>query len=575
MSDAAPTVERKVPLVPEPTTALPALGSSNGLLLWLASVDHKQIGLMYLVTSLVFFLLGGLEALLLRLQLAVPRNGWMSPDVYNGLFTMHGTTMIFLFGMPAVFGLANYLIPLMIGANDVAFPRLNAFSLWVLVFGGLMLYFSFIAGAVPESGWFGHPPLSLYPSSNAPSTEYWALSLLVTGIGSVAGAVNLIVTVVTMRAPGMTFRRLPAMVWMLFFTMIIILFALPSLNAVLIMTLFDLRLGTYFFRFNPFDPDQTGHPLLYQHYFWSFGHPEVYILVLPFFGIISEVIPVFSRRPLYGYGFVIGSTVAITIYSFAVWGHHMWAAGMGFWLDIIFALGTFAIAVPTGVKIFNWLATTWGGAIRFTTAMQFALAFLVMFVMGGVTGVQFAVIPFDRQVTDTYYVVAHLHYVLFGGSAFAFYAGLYYWFPKLTGRLLGETLGRWHFGLMFLGALVTFIPWFFLGHEGMPREIADYPAWRGWDTLNLVSTIGSWILGIGVLLTCINVVWAIKNGRKAGNDPWKGNTLEWFTQSPPPENNFDVVPRVRSVEPMKDIRREVQRSSEPAGSVAQPVASGT
>jgi cytochrome c oxidase subunit 1/cytochrome c oxidase subunit I+III len=554
MSDAPVPIDRPVPLVPEPTTALPDVRSDEGLLLWLASVDHKQIGLMYLLSGLVFLLLGGLAALAMRVQLAVPRNEFMSPQLYNGLFTMHGTTMVFLFGMPVVFGLANYLVPLMIGANDVAYPRLNALSLWLLVFGGAMLYFSFVAGSVPDSGWFGYPPLSLQAFNSAYSTEYWALSLLVTGIGSVAGAINLLVTIIVMRAPGMTFRRLPVFVWMVVFTMIIILFALPSLNAALVMTLFDRLLGSHFFAVDPRgDPTVSGDPVLYQHIFWAFGHPEVYILVLPFFGIISEVIPVYARKPLYGYAFVVGSTMAITLLSFAVWGHHMWAAGMGFWADIAFALGTFAIAVPTGVKIFNWLATTWGGAIRFTTAMCFALSFIAMFVIGGVTGVQFAAVPFNRQVTDTYYVVAHLHYVLVGGSVTAAFAGLYYWFPKMTGRLLDERLGMLHFWLTIVGVNLTFMIQHVLGWYGMPRRVYTYPDLPGYGAMNMISTIGAFVIAASIVVLLVNVVASLRHGRPAGDNPWDAYTLEWATTSPPPLHNFERVPPIRSRRPLWDL----------------------
>jgi cytochrome c oxidase subunit I len=553
MSDVPATRESEAHLLPHPTTALPTIGSDNGLLAWVASVDHKQIGLMYLLGALVFFLLAGLQALLMRLQLAFPANDWMSPNLYNSLFTMHGTTMVFFFGMPVVFGLANYLIPLMIGANDVAFPRLNALGLWLFVFSGLMLYFSFLAGAAPDMGWFGHPPLTLRAATTTQSTDYWALSLLVAGIGSVLGAVNLLVTIVTMRAPGMGFRRLPIFVWLSFFTMIIVLFALPNLNAALVMTLLDRHLGTRFFTHDPFVPEMSGDPLLYQHIFWAFGHPEVYILVLPFFGILSEVIPVFSRKPLFGYGFMVGSTVAITVYSFAVWGHHMWAAGMGFWLDIFFAIGTFLIAVPTGVKIFNWIATLWGGSIRLTTAMQFALGVLLMFPIGGVTGVQFAVIPFDRQVTDTYYVVAHLHYVLIGGSVFAAYAGIYYWFPKFTGRLLDERLGKLHFWLSIIALNLTFFIQHVLGWMGMSRRVYTYPPLPGWAEMNMLSTIGTLVFTASVLVFAWNIAVSARRGLPAGDNPWDAFTLEWATSSPPPLHNFQRVPPVRSRRPVWDL----------------------
>ncbi len=539
---------REAPLVTEPTAALPSLRSTEGRLLWLASVDHKQIGIMYVIFALAFFVLGGVEALLVRLQLAVPDNTWLSPQLYNQLFTMHGTTMIFLVGMPLVAGVANYLVPLMIGANDVAFPRLNAFSLWVFLFGGLLLNASFVAGGAPDGGWFCYPPYCEREFSTTSGVNYWGAALFVTGIGSVAGAINFIVTIVTLRAPGMGFRRLPAFVWLILITSFIILFALPSLNATVAMLLFDRLLGANFFR-----PLAGGSALLYQHYFWTFGHPEVYILVLPFFGIISEVIPVFSRKPLYGYAFVVGSSIAIMFYSFAVWGHHMWAAGMGFWADIFFAVGTMLIAVPTGVKIFNWLATTWGGQIRYTTPMLFALAFLVQFTIGGVTGVQFAVIPFDRQVTDTYYVVAHLHYVLYGGSIFALFAGFYYWFPKVTGRLMSERLGRWVFWTMVAGFNLTFFIQHVLGWIGMPRRVYTYPALPGWGAMNLVSTLGSLLLAFSILLFFVNVIDGLRRGAPAGDNPWDAYTLEWATSSPPPLHNFEQVPPVRGRRPLWDL----------------------
>ncbi len=539
---------REAPLVPEPTAALPSLRSTEGRLLWLASVDHKQIGIMYVIFALAFFVLGGVEALLVRLQLAVPDNAWLSPQLYNQLFTMHGTTMIFLVGMPLVAGVANYLVPLMIGANDVAFPRLNAFSLWVFLFGGLLLNASFVAGGAPDGGWFCYPPYCEREFSTTSGVNYWGAALFVTGIGSVAGAINFIVTIVTLRAPGMGFRRLPAFVWLILITSFIILFALPSLNATVAMLLFDRLLGANFFR-----PLAGGSALLYQHYFWTFGHPEVYILVLPFFGIISEVIPVFSRKPLYGYAFVVGSSIAIMFYSFAVWGHHMWAAGMGFWADIFFAVGTMLIAVPTGVKIFNWLATTWGGQICYTTPMLFALAFLVQFTIGGVTGVQFAVIPFDRQVTDTYYVVAHLHYVLYGGSIFALFAGFYYWFPKVTGRLMSERLGRWVFWTMVAGFNLTFFIQHVLGWIGMPRRVYTYPALPGWGAMNLVSTLGSLLLAFSILLFFVNVIDGLRRGAPAGDNPWDAYTLEWATSSPPPLHNFEQVPPVRGRRPLWDL----------------------
>lgn len=542
------TPQRETPLVPESPIPLPSLRATNGRLLWLASVDHKQIGIMYTIVGIFFFVVAGIEALLMRVQLAVPRNDFVSPQVYNQLFTLHGTTMVFLVGMPLVSALGNYLIPLMVGARDVAFPRLNALGLWLLVFGGLLLHFSILAGGAPDAGWFAYPPYSEREFSTTPGVDYWAVALFITGIGSVISAINFLVTIIAFRAPGMTFRRLPAFVWLMVGTSIIILFALPFLNATLVMLFFDRHFQANFFR-----PLAGGSVLLYQHYFWSFGHPEVYILILPFFGIISEVIPVFSRKPLYGYAFVVGSSLAITFYSFLTWGHHMWAAGMGFWTDILFVVATMLIAVPTGVKIFNWLATLWGGAIRYTTALLFALAFLVQFTMGGVTGVQFAVIPFNRQITDSYYVVAHFHYVLYGGTVFAFFAGFYYWFPKVTGRLLDERLGRIVFWLMVVGFNLTFFIQHVLGWEGMPRRVYTYPDLPGYGAMNFVSTIGSFIIALSVLLFVVNVFHALMRGAPAGDNPWDAYTLEWATTSPPSPHNFEQVPPVRSRRPVWDL----------------------
>ena len=464
-----------VPLVPELDTPLPEVESDEGLLSWVASVDHKQIGIMYLIATLFFFVVGGLEALLMRIQLARPENAFLSPAAYNQIFTMHGTTMVFLVVMPMLIGFGNYLVPLMIGARDIAFPRLNAFSFWLFIFGGLLLYYSFIGGGAPDAGWFSYAPLSERAFSFTSGLDYWALGLLVTGIGTVLSGINFIVTILTQRAPGMGIRRLPLFVWMTFINAILIIFALPILNASLVMLLADRQLNAHFFT-----PQSGGSAVLWQHYFWGFGHPEVYIMVLPAFGIISEVIPVFSRKPIYGYGFVAGSTVGIAFLSFAVWAHHMFAVGLGRGADIIFALGSMLIAVPTGVKIFNWIATMWGGAIRFTTAMCFAMAFLILFTIGGISGVSFAVVPTDWQTTDTYYVVAHMHYVLFGGTYFAMMAGFYYWFPKATGRMLSEAWGKWHFWLTFIGFNLTFGVQHILGILGMPRRVFTYPDLPWW-----------------------------------------------------------------------------------------------
>src|SRR5216684_1727146 len=528
---------------------------------WVATVDHKRIGILYLLTTFAFFLIGGVEALVMRLQLAAPHNNLLSPDIYNQLFTMHGTTMIFLVVMPALIGFANYFVPLMIGARDMAFPRLNAMSYWLLLFGGLLLHFSVLAGGAPAAGWFSYAPLSETPFSSSLGVDYWILALLILGVSSVAGAVNMIVTILTLRAPGMTLRRVPLFVWMVFINSFLIVLALPALNAAIVMLLIDRQLEAHFFMGN-----QGGSPLLWQHFFWTFGHPEVYIMILPAFGMISETIPVFSRKPIFGYAFVAGSTVAIALLSFGVWAHHMFTVGMGRTADLFFAASSMAIAVPTGIKVFNWIFTMWGGSIRFTTAMLFAIAFILQFVIGGLSGITFAVAPIDWQMTDTYYVVAHFHYVLFGGTLFAMMAGFYYWFPKMSGRIISERIGKAQFWLMVLGFNMTFFVQHFLGFMGMPRRVFTYPNLPGWGTLNLVSTVGAFILGFSVLMLAYNILWSLRHGERAGNNPWNAWTLEWATASPPVEHNFEQVPPVHSRRPLWDLTHPDQPDAKP-GSV--------
>ncbi len=518
---------------------------ASSMLTWISTVDHKKIGIMYLLASLVFFLAGGIEALLMRVQLAIPGNSFLSPGAYNQIFTMHGTTMVFLVGMPVLTGMANYLVPLMIGAKDVALPRMNALSLWLLVFGGVFLYFSFLAGGAPSAGWFSYAPLSEKAYSSSVGLDYYSLGLFILGIGSILAAINLITTIILFRAPGMSIRRLPLFVWMVLITQFLVLLALPALNASVSMLLIDRLLNAHFFV-----TASGGSALLWQHFFWTFGHPEVYILVLPAFGMISEVIPVFSGKVIYGYEFVAASTVAIAVLSFLVWAHHMFAVGMGHPIDTVFAIGSMLIAVPTGVKIFNWIATMWGGAIRFTTAMLFAVGFLVMFTIGGLSGVSFAAFPIDWQVTDTYYLVAHLHYVLFGGTIFAVTAGIYYWFPKITGRMLSEKLGKVHFWVMLVGFNLTFLDQHFLGIIGMPRRVFTYPDFPGWGTMNMISTIGAFVMGIAVLIFAWNIAFSLRRGEIAGDNPWGAWTLEWATSSPPPEENFELLPPVRSRRPL-------------------------
>jgi len=539
--------------IPIPADSLPVAAeieaeNKRSLLSWVASVDHKQIAVMYLLTSLFFFGLGGIEALLMRLQLAWPGMAILSPDGYNQIFTMHGTTMIFLVVVPSLLGLATYLTPLMIGANEMAFPRLNAFSYWLVLFGGLLLYFSFFGGAAPNAGWFSYAPLSEKPYSFQAGLDYWAVSLLAIGVGTVATGLNLIVTIITLRAPGLSLKRVGLFVWMVLVNSFLIILALPALNASLLMLLVDRQLSTHFFT-----QQGGGSPLLWQHYFWSFGHPEVYIMVLPGFGIISETIPVFSRQPIFGYGFVAASTVAIGLLSLGVWAHHMFAVGMGHRWDMTFGAASMLIAIPTGVKIFNWTATMYGGAIRFTTSMWFAIAFLITFTMGGLSGVMFAAVPIDWQTTDTYFVVAHMHYVLFGGTLFSVFSGLYYWFPKMSGKILSEKLGRWHFWLTFIGFNMTFLIQHVLGLAGMPRRIFTYPALPGWGIMNLISTIGAFVLGISVVVFLWNLYVSFQRGELAGDNPWNAWTLEWATSSPPPLQNFKAVPPVRSRRPLWDL----------------------
>ncbi|HEV7989733.1 MAG TPA: cytochrome c oxidase subunit I [Candidatus Binataceae bacterium] len=528
------------------------LEAREGWLSWVASVDHKQLGIMYLLGAFVFFLVGGVLALLMRIQLAVPNNHFLSPQVYNQVFTMHGTTMIFLVVVPLLVGFATYMVPLMIGARDMAFPRLNALSFWVQIFGGLMLYFSFatsgINGGAPAVGWFAYAPLSETAYSYGPGVNYWILGLLGIGVGTLTAGINLMATIISMRAPGMSIRRLPLFVWMTLITGYLIVVVMPILNAGLVMLLADRLLNAHFFR-----ADTGGSAVLWQHVFWAFGHPEVYIMVLPAFGIISEVIPVFSGKPIYGYDFVAASTLAIAFLSLTVWAHHMFAVGLGHPFDLFFVICSMAIAVPTGIKIFNWTATMYGGRVRFTTAMLFAVSFIVMFTIGGLSGIAFAVAPIDWQLTDSYFVVAHFHYVLFGGTALAVFAGVYYWFPKITGRMLDERWGKVNFWLTFIGFNLTFMIQHVLGMFGMPRRVFTYPPLPGWEAMNMISTIGAFVLAIAVLVLIFNIAISLRSGKIAGNNPWDAWTLEWATTSPPPPENFTRVPPIRGRRPLWDL----------------------
>ena len=531
----------------------------KGLLSWLSSVDHKQIGIMYFVTSLTFFLAAVSLAMIMRTQLIRPNHEWLSPQAYNQIFTMHGTTMIFLAVMPMLTGFMIYFIPLMIGARDVAFPRMNALSYWLYLMGGLLIYFSYLTGGTLNVGWSAYAPLTEpnYTMSRyliGTGVDYWIIGLVLAGAGTIMTAINILVTVATLRAPDMKLTRIPLFAWMSSANSVLMLLALPALNAALVMLFLDRHLSALFF-----NPAGGGKPLLWENYFWFFGHPEVYILILPGFGIISEVIPVFSRKPIFGYAFMSVATVAIAFLSFGVWAHHMFATGMNFSVYYVFALATMLIAVPTGIKIFNWIATMWGGSIVFDTAMLFCAAFIIQFTIGGLTGVVFATVPVDWALTHTYFVVAHFHYTLLGGTIFTVMAGFYYWFPKITGRMLSEKLGKIQFWLMVIGFNGTFFILHFAGLAGMPRRVFTYPDLPHLAAINLVSSLFSYVLALGILVFFANLAVSLRKGRPAGDDPWGGATLEWATSSPPPPHNFDRIPPVRSIRPLWDLKRPEQR----------------
>jgi cytochrome c oxidase subunit 1 len=552
------TEERQLPILDRPRPHIIAhevRRERTGFTSWLTTTDHKKIGILYLYTVLVFFILGGVEALLMRIQLGTAENTFVSPETYNQLFTMHGTTMIFLVIVPVWAGFANYLLPLMIGARDVAFPRVNAWSYWMFLFGGIALYASVFFNP-PEAGWTSYTPLSSKDYTPTNGQEAWIYMVHLTGLASILGAINFIATIHNMRAPGMGWGRMPLFVWTILIYAYLIILALTSLAATVTMLLLDRNFGTHFF-----DPNEGGSALLWQHLFWFFGHPEVYILVLPAFGVFSEILPVFARKPIFGYKAIAAATAGIAFLGVLVWAHHMFAAPMSTVVLAFFMLSSFLIAVPTGVKIFNWIATLWRGTVEYRVPLLYCVGGIFTFLMGGITGIFLAVFPIDWQLHDTYFVVAHFHYTAFGASAFGMVAALYFWFPKMSGRMMSEGLGKVSFVFFFVGFHVTFLIQHSMGLDGMPRRVYEYAEQGGWEIYNLISTIGAFMIALGVLLTIINLVRSVKKGRIAGPDPWKANTLEWFTPSPPPENNFDVVPRVRSVEPMKDIRRQVEQQT--------------
>ena len=523
---------------------------------WVVTVDHKKLGILYVVYAVFFLLVAGTEAMAMRIQLAFPNNHFLSPELFNEFFTMHGTTMVFLVGMTIIFGIGNYLVPLMIGARDMAFPRLNAFSFWMSAFGGLFLYFSFVGGfglygmgSAPDVTWWAYAPLTAKAFTPGHNTDYWALSLIVMGFGTLGAAINILATAFSMRCRGMTLFRMPLFVWLMIVTSGLTLITITPLTAAQVMLLIDRYLGAHFF-----DAQAGGAPIVWMHFFWIFGHPEVYVLILPAFGIASEVIPVFSRKAIFGYPAMVAASVGIAFVSTTVWAHHMFTVGMTSVGNTFFALSTMMVGIPTGIKIFNWIATMWGGKIRFATPMLFCTGFLFQFLCAGLTGIMLASAPWNWQLHNTYFVIAHFHYTLTGSFLFCMFAAFYYWYPKVTGRMLSERLGKWHFWLFFIGFHLTFDTMHFVGILGMPRSIYTYEADRGWNALNFWISVGGLIQAVAVLIFAWNLIHSYLRGKEAGNDPWDAWTLEWSTPSPPPAYNFAEEPVIRSRRPLWDLK---------------------
>jgi cytochrome c oxidase subunit 1 len=542
--------------IDETQTIQPGRPPVNVVYEWLTTVDHKKIGLMYIAYALIFLVIAGLEAMLMRIQLAVPNNHFVSPQFFNQLFTMHGTTMVFFVGMPILFGFGNYLVPLMIGARDMAFPRLNAFSFWVSAFAGFLLYFSYLgasglyaAGSAPDVGWFAYAPLTAKVFSPGHSTDYWTLAVFLSGIGSIGTALNIVTTIICMRCRGMKLSRMPLLVWLYLVMSSLVFVAVSPLTAAQIMLTLDRYIGSHFF-----DTQAGGSAVLWMHFFWIFGHPEVYVLVLPAFAFVNEIVPVFSRKAIFGYPAMVAASVGIGFISLSVWAHHMFTVGLGAAANTFFVFATMVISVPTGIKIFNWLATIWGGKVIFASPMIFCVGFLFQFLIAGLTGIMLSVAPLDWQLGNSYFVVAHFHYVLVGAILFALFAAFYYWYPKITGRMMSESLALWHFWLFTIGFHLTFDFMHIPGLLGMPRRIYTYEAGRGWGGWNMIVSLGAIVQAIGLLIFVYNLLHSYFRGKPSGHDPWDAWTLEWSTASPPPDYNFAVLPTVNSRRPLWDLK---------------------